>query len=104
MYEGVRYEPGTSNLQPWTHTDPAKGNHYRHLAKGHRALVYMMWLYCDDTSGNVSKKWNKHNSFLFSSAGLPRKLVHREQNIHFLSTSNIAPPLEMLGGIADQLE
>ncbi|KAJ6479861.1 hypothetical protein C8R45DRAFT_933648 [Mycena sanguinolenta] len=50
------------------------------------------------------KKWNKHNFFLFTAAGLPWKFVHRESNIHFLSTSNIAPPLEMLDGIVDQLE
>ncbi|KAG2046570.1 hypothetical protein BDR06DRAFT_985533 [Suillus hirtellus] len=30
--------------------------------------------------------------------------VHREYNIHFLCTSNLAPPLEMLDGIVDQLE
>lgn len=63
-----------------------------------------MWVYCDDTSGNVSKKWNKHNSFLFTAAGLPREHVHRQSNIHFLSTSNLAPPLEMLDGFVDQLE
>ncbi|KAJ6563200.1 hypothetical protein B0H10DRAFT_1843918 [Mycena sp. CBHHK59/15] len=50
------------------------------------------------------QKWNKHNSFLFTAAGLPRQYVHRESNIHFLSTSNIAPPLEMLDGIVDQLQ
>ncbi|KIO03163.1 hypothetical protein M404DRAFT_76593, partial [Pisolithus tinctorius Marx 270] len=37
-------------------------------------------------------------------AGLPRALVHKESNIHFLATSNIAPPLEMLDGIVAQLE
>lgn len=64
----------------------------------------MMWLYCDDTSGNRSKKWNKHNSFLFTAAGLPAEFVHKEYNIHFLCTSNIAPPLEMLDGIVDEFE
>ncbi|KAH9941369.1 hypothetical protein B0H21DRAFT_780213 [Amylocystis lapponica] len=34
-----------------------------------------MWLYCDDTSGNSSKKWNKHNSILLTLAGLPRHLA-----------------------------
>ncbi|KIK31485.1 hypothetical protein CY34DRAFT_103231 [Suillus luteus UH-Slu-Lm8-n1] len=63
-----------------------------------------LWLYCDDTSGNLLKKWNKHNSFLFTAAGLPRAAVHKEFNVHFLWTSNIAPPLEMLDGIVDQLE
>jgi len=89
---------------PWKHTNPIKGNRWRELAKGHRVVSFMMWLYCDDTSGNLSKKWNKHNSFLFTPAGLPRYMVHRQSNIHFLSTSNIAPPLEMLDGIAEQLE
>jgi ribulose-5-phosphate 4-epimerase/fuculose-1-phosphate aldolase len=61
-------------------------------------------MYCDDTSGNVSKKWNEHNSFLVTPAGLPREEAQKEYNIHFLSTSNIAPPLEMLDGIVEQLE
>jgi ribulose-5-phosphate 4-epimerase/fuculose-1-phosphate aldolase len=61
-------------------------------------------MYCDDTSGNLSKKWNEHNSFLFTPAGLPRTEAQKEFNIHFLSTSNIAPPLEMLDGIVEQLE
>ncbi|KAG2335535.1 hypothetical protein BDR05DRAFT_841947, partial [Suillus weaverae] len=37
-------------------------------------------------------------------AGLPRAASHKEYNVHFLCTSNIAPPLEMLDGIVDQLE
>ncbi|KAH7923808.1 hypothetical protein BV22DRAFT_1105892 [Leucogyrophana mollusca] len=95
---------GGRGVSPWTRTDPVKGNRWRALAKGHRVLSFMMWLYCDDTSGNVSKKWNKHNSFLFTAAGLPRVLMQQESNIHFLATSNLAPPLEMLDGIVSQLE
>ncbi|KAH9950722.1 hypothetical protein B0H21DRAFT_776436 [Amylocystis lapponica] len=45
---------------------------------------------------NASKKWNKHNSILFTLAGLPRRLAQLTYNIHFLSTSNLAPPLEMI--------
>ncbi|RDB18364.1 hypothetical protein Hypma_000365 [Hypsizygus marmoreus] len=93
-----------SGISPWTLTNPVLGNRYREVAKGHRVVSFMMWLYCDDTSGNVSKKWNKHNSFLFTPAGLPRSMAQQETNIHFLSTSNIAPPLEMLDGIVSQLE
>ncbi|KAI5985257.1 hypothetical protein EDD15DRAFT_2511676 [Pisolithus albus] len=89
---------------PWTLTNPTIGNRWRARARGHCVLSYMIWLYCDDTSGNTSKKWNKHNSFLFTAAGLPRTMVHKECNIHFLATSNIAPPLEMLDGVVDQLE
>ncbi|EIW59026.1 uncharacterized protein TRAVEDRAFT_93301, partial [Trametes versicolor FP-101664 SS1] len=90
-------------IHPWTHTDPREGNRWRKLARGHRVIAFPIWLYCDDTSGNLSKKWNKHNSFLFTAAGLPRRFVHREYNIHFLTTSNAAPPLEMLDGIVEQL-
>lgn len=93
----------TGTRLPWTLTDPVVGNHWRALAKGHRVLCFPIWLYCDDTSGNLSKKWNEHNSFLFTPAGLPRSECQKEFNIHFLATSNIAPPLEMLDGIVEQL-
>ncbi|KAG1784306.1 uncharacterized protein HD556DRAFT_1251521, partial [Suillus plorans] len=91
-------------LQPWTLTNPVEGNQWRIRASGARVYAMPIWLYCDDTSGNLSKKWNKHNSFLFTPAGLPRTAVHQEYNVHFLCTSNLAPPLEMLDGIVDQLE
>ncbi|KAK0448235.1 hypothetical protein EV421DRAFT_1900873 [Armillaria borealis] len=93
----------TNLWEPWLLTDPCKGNAWRDKAGGSRVMSFPIWLYCDDTSGNVSKKWNKHNSFLFTPAGLPRSEAQKEFNVHFLSTSNIALPLEMLDGIADQL-
>ncbi|PBK72224.1 hypothetical protein ARMSODRAFT_853501, partial [Armillaria solidipes] len=91
-------------LSAWTLTDPKTGNKWRERAKGCRVLTFPLWLYCDDTSGNVSKKWNKHNSFLFTPAGLPCSESQKDYNVHFLCTSNIAPPLEMLDGIVEQLE
>lgn len=91
-------------LQPWTLTDAKVGNQWCARANGARVYCFPIWLYCDDTSGNLSKKWNKHNSFLFTPAGLPQTAVHQEYNVHFLCTSNLAPPLEMLDGIVDQLE
>ncbi|RDB27987.1 hypothetical protein Hypma_002121 [Hypsizygus marmoreus] len=89
---------------PWMLTNPIVGNRWRALAKGSRVVSFAMWMYCDDTSGNVSKKWNEHNSFLFTPAGLPREQSQKEYNIHFLSTSNLAPPLEMMDGVVSQLE
>ncbi|KAJ7936636.1 hypothetical protein B0H13DRAFT_1514831, partial [Mycena leptocephala] len=65
-------------------------NRWRKLSAGHRVLAFPIWLYCDGTSGDISKRGNKHNWFLFTAAGLPRKFVHHESNIHFLSTSNVA--------------
>ncbi|KAI0725492.1 hypothetical protein C8Q72DRAFT_932650, partial [Fomitopsis betulina] len=91
-------------VHPWTHTNPAVGNPWRAWSNGHRVVSFMMWPYCDDTSGNMSKKWNKHNSWLSTPAGLPQEVGQQEGNIHFLATSNITPPLEMLDRIISQLE
>ncbi|KAF8219867.1 hypothetical protein L208DRAFT_1337283 [Tricholoma matsutake] len=47
-------------------------------------------MYCDNTSGNLSKIWDKHNSFVFLPAsGLPCEQSQKEYNIHFLLTSNM---------------
>ena len=97
------FEPN-GTIFPWTRTDPKVGNCWRVLAGGSRVYSFPIWLYCDDVSGNQSKKWNKHYSFLFSAAGLPRALFQHEYNVHFLCTSNIAAPLEMMDGIVNQLE
>ncbi|KAJ6594963.1 hypothetical protein B0H10DRAFT_1960571 [Mycena sp. CBHHK59/15] len=71
----------------WTYTNPMLGNCWRAKAQGSRCVVFPVWLYCDDTSGNVSKKWNEHNSFLMTPAGLPHEQSQNEYNIHFLSRS-----------------
>ncbi|KAG2750187.1 hypothetical protein P692DRAFT_201906126 [Suillus brevipes Sb2] len=68
---GVEHELN-GELQPWTLTNPFEGNRWRVRASGARVYAMPLWLYCDDTSGNLSKKWNKHNSFLFTPAGLPQ--------------------------------
>ncbi|KAG2050212.1 hypothetical protein BDR06DRAFT_1011386 [Suillus hirtellus] len=67
---GVEHELN-GKLQPWTLTNPSEGNQWRVRASGARVYAMPLWLYCNDTSGNLSKKWNKHNSFLFTAAGLP---------------------------------
>lgn len=74
-------------------------NKWRALAKERIVLGVPMWLYCDDTSGNISKKWNKLNSWLATLAGLPSHLVQLPFNVHFLCTSSFAPPLEMMAEI-----
>lgn len=90
-------------MTPWTYTEACSGNRWRTLAKGHSVYAFPIWLYCDDTSGNSSKRWNKHNSYLFIAAGLKQEYMHLEYNIHFLTTSNLASPLEMIEGIVEQI-
>ncbi|EKM48146.1 uncharacterized protein PHACADRAFT_203180 [Phanerochaete carnosa HHB-10118-sp] len=88
------------HIEKWEHPPL---NAWRAKAQGRPVLPLLLWMYCDDTSGNGSKKWNKYNSFLFVLAGLPREHVHLPYNIHSLSTSNVAAPLEMLEGISADL-
>lgn len=95
---GVTFDGAT--IKPWLHVCP---NPWRAKATGRRVIGVPLWIYCDDTSGNVSKKWNKHNSILITFAGLPREFVQMGYNIHFLSTSNLAPPLEQAEALVDRL-
>lgn len=71
-------------------------NHWRKVANGREIRSIPIWAYCDDTSGNVSKRWGKLNSWLFNLVGLPADLVQLPYNTHFLCTSPHAPPLKML--------
>ncbi|KAL1740323.1 hypothetical protein HDZ31DRAFT_76965 [Schizophyllum fasciatum] len=93
--------PKGTRIYAWAHPSI---NPRRTQAKGHRCVAYPAWAYCDDTSGNRSKKWNEHNSYLMVAAGLPREFAHKEENVHFLCTSNAAPPLEMLEGVVQEFE
>ncbi|KAJ7797935.1 hypothetical protein B0H14DRAFT_2618391 [Mycena olivaceomarginata] len=49
------------------------------------------------------RRWNKHNSILFTLAGLPRELTQMIYNIHFIATSNLSPPLEMMEAVVAML-
>ena len=100
---GIQRESGGDTTR-WDLEKYPLPNRWRSKSEGHRVVSLPIWLYCDDTSGNRSKKWNEHNSYLFILAGLPREEAQREYNVHFLCTSNLAPPLEMLDGVAEQIE
>ena len=47
-----------------------------------------MLLYTDDTSGNLTKKWNKFDVWCFLLGALPRSENAKLENIHFISCSN----------------
>ena len=79
-------------------------NPWRVRAKGLVIRQVPVALYSDDTSGTVSKKWNKHMSFYFILAGLPPKLGGLGFNVKFLSSSNSATALEMADSIVDELK
>ncbi|KAI0629204.1 hypothetical protein C8Q77DRAFT_1161385 [Trametes polyzona] len=93
VYGAITSSDTRTPLESWN--EPVR-NEWRVRANGKPVYSLPIWLYCDDTSGNVSKKWNKHNSILFVLGGLPREATQKVYNVHFLSTSNIASPLEMM--------
>jgi hypothetical protein len=97
------FEPNGSIFK-WARTDPEVGNRWRVITGGAHVYSFPIWLYCNDVSGNQSKRRNKHYSFLFTAAGLPHALFQHEYNIHFLCTSNLAALLEMMDGIVNQFE
>lgn len=95
------YTKAVSKSNEWTLIPVL--NPWRKRAYGKKVLHVPIILYSDDTSGNVSKKWNKHMAFYCSLAGLPPKMTNQEYNIHFLSTSNVATALELADGLVDDL-
>ncbi|KAH9818003.1 hypothetical protein DFH28DRAFT_926198 [Melampsora americana] len=78
-------------------------NPWRMKANGKVIRHVPITLYSDDTSGNVSKKWNKHMSYYFTLSGLPPGMTNQEYNIHFLLTSNKASALELGENVVTEL-
>ncbi|KAI8444521.1 hypothetical protein BY996DRAFT_8694743 [Phakopsora pachyrhizi] len=78
-------------------------NPWRVKADGKMIRHIPLNFYSDDTSGNVSKQWNKHFSIFMSLAGLPPKLSNQESNTLFVATSNIATALELAAPVCDEL-
>ncbi|EHS64486.1 uncharacterized protein PGTG_20949 [Puccinia graminis f. sp. tritici CRL 75-36-700-3] len=77
-------------------------NPWRTAADGKVLRNVPVTLYCDDTSGNTSKQFNKHVSFYFTLSGLPPHVSNQEFNCHFLSTSNIGSALEIADQVVDE--
>ncbi|KAH9815246.1 hypothetical protein DFH28DRAFT_893321, partial [Melampsora americana] len=95
MYEDL----GGGDIRIWPFQNP-----WRKKAGGKQICHIPLVLYCDDLSGNISKRWNKHIAFYFTLAGLPPKLSNQEYNCHFLTTSNTAGALELADPIVDELK
>ena len=94
-----------SAVHPGGITEPIPiPNPWRKRAKGKIIRHVPITLYADDTSGNKSKRWNKHVSFCFTLSGLHPDLTNMEYNCHFISTSNVAGPLELAEPIVEELK
>ncbi|KAH9821170.1 hypothetical protein DFH28DRAFT_883219 [Melampsora americana] len=74
-------------------------NPWREKAEGKVIWHVPLTLYSNDTSGNISKRFNKHMSIYLSLACLAPEWTNQEFNIHFLETSNIASALDSFNQI-----
>ncbi|KAI8455366.1 hypothetical protein BY996DRAFT_8686339 [Phakopsora pachyrhizi] len=79
-------------------------NPWRIKAEGKMIRHVPLSFYADDTSGNISKQWNKHISIFMSLAGLPPKLSNQDFNKLFVTTSNIATALELAAPVFEELK
>jgi hypothetical protein len=78
-------------------------NHLRSKADGRMIVFAPIIIFCDDMSGNRSKRWNKYESWYWTFAGLPPEEVNKEYNIHFLATSNAVSGMKMLPSFVDDM-
>ncbi|KAI8459667.1 hypothetical protein BY996DRAFT_6429889 [Phakopsora pachyrhizi] len=78
-------------------------NPWRLKAQGRMIRHVPLRIYSDDTSGNLSKKWNKYISIFMSLAGLPPHILNQEYNTLFVATSNIATALELAAPVVEEL-
>ncbi|KNZ45713.1 hypothetical protein VP01_7876g1, partial [Puccinia sorghi] len=80
-------------------------NPWQIRANGKKIICHVpINLFADDTSGNKSKRWNKHVSFCFKLSGLSPMITDMEYNCHFIGTSNVYGPLELAEPIVQELK
>ncbi|KAI9092383.1 hypothetical protein DFS34DRAFT_575283 [Phlyctochytrium arcticum] len=72
-------------------------------ANGHRVIMAPVDLFCDDSAGTDSKKWNPFYNWEMRLGGLRSSEGFRDFHTHFLATSNRASALEMAKAIVDSI-
>ncbi|CAH7670278.1 hypothetical protein PPACK8108_LOCUS4994 [Phakopsora pachyrhizi] len=78
-------------------------NEWRIKAQGKMIRHIPLNIYSDDTSGNLSKQWNKHISICMTLSGLSPLYSNQEYNTMFVATSNIASALELCAPVIEEL-
>lgn len=76
----------------------------RTLAAGLEVECLPLGLFIDDMSGNTSKQWSVHYSAYYSNLSLPRTLLDKQENVHFITTSATVSPMELLIGVVKCLK
>ncbi|KAF9043189.1 hypothetical protein BJ165DRAFT_1545314 [Panaeolus papilionaceus] len=61
-------------------------------------------IFGDDVSGNKSKSWNKHENIYIAHRNLPRKHLHQQTHVHFVSCSPHATFVDQFAQIKSRIE
>ncbi|KAF7304084.1 hypothetical protein MIND_00639900 [Mycena indigotica] len=71
------------------------------VAEDEDLVVVMADIFQDNTSGNVSKQWDKHLVTCVRNGNLPGRLLQQEFNVKFVSSSQHASCAEQFAAIRD---
>ncbi|KAI9103867.1 hypothetical protein DFS34DRAFT_668125 [Phlyctochytrium arcticum] len=72
-------------------------------ANGHRVIMCPIILFCDDSAGTSSKKWNPFYNWYMQLGGLPFTQSQRDFHTLSLGTSNKASALEMAKAVVESI-
>ena len=61
---------------------------WKRVSGGHILEMIPIVLFSDNVSGNESKKWNELNVWAMMLGGLPKELIRKLENIHFMCASS----------------
>nr|GAT45997.1 predicted protein [Mycena chlorophos] len=91
----IHWTPGSNPVPPMPNPLHAK------VADDKDLVVVMADIFQDDTSGNVSKQWDKHLVTCVRNGNLPGRLLQQEFNVKFVSSSQHASCAEQFAAIRD---
>lgn len=86
------------------HVDFGLRYQYTSGSTDRKVKVVRLNLFTDDTSGNITKKWNKFDTWSMVPAALPLEERNKRENTHLICAHNRLSAMDMLPEIVDDLK
>ena len=75
-----------------------------HNTSGGRVVYWVpLIIFMDGVSGDISKQENKHFVIYMSNAFLPQEMLDQEFNVHFVTSSPHASPMELMHAMKESI-